>query len=119
MSLYTELARAAALPRGGLANWALRVSRSLDAYSSLFGGLSLLTQPTWYVSSAGSVTGGGESASTAISPSELARRFAGRVVAQDTVVNFVDSLPTACLTLNCVVLDAKSLTLAGTAPNRI
>lgn len=120
MARFFDLARADGLGRGPLQRWVEAAARSLDEYAALSGGLSYQTQPLWFVSPSGDDRASGATSTSAVrTPGELARRFAGRVVPQDTVVNLLGDFSAECLALQCLVLEGKSLTLRGGAPDAV
>lgn len=114
-----DLAKGDGLGRGPLQRWVERASVSLDQYAALNGGLAYLTQPSWFVSALGSVNADGASAASPIPSAELTRRFSGRVLAQNTTVQFLGSFPNDTLALNCLLLDPFNLVLKGDAPTQV
>lgn len=117
MGLLSDLAKGDGLGRGPLQRWVERASLSLDEYAALQGGLAYATQPFWYVSPTGSDANVGDTAAAALqTPNELARRLSGRVLPQNTTVQFLGAFPDETLTFSCLVPDPFYLRVKGDAP---
>lgn len=120
MGLYSDLAQADGLGDGPLQRWVRRASLSLDQYAALQGGLAYATQPAWFVSPTGNDNSDGLTAATALeTPNELARRLSGRVLQQNTTIQFLGTFPDETLTLSCLVPDPFYLLIKGDAPTQV